>query len=169
MHSRLRWVARLHRYNIENQIDAIAKALSFPSAPILEKLNCLIFYQNAKSKKKGYDSLALAEKIGHECQGFAESGDRKSSYGTSFQHYRLDMLAQLLRESDRDMIYAGAETFVNISWGIPRNLLVLFKNVYEWLFSRAKGFYCHADIARGTERRSARGRELVLSRFTDDW
>lgn len=116
----------------ENQIDAIAKALSFPSTPILEKLNCLIFYQNAKSKKKGYDSLALAEKIRHECQSFAESGDRKSSYGTSFQHYRLDMLAQLLRESDRDMIYAGAETFVNISWGIPRNLLVLFKNVFEW-------------------------------------
>jgi hypothetical protein len=128
----------------EMQIDEIVKTLAYPSIPILEKLNCLIFYQNAKpgkSSKNGNDSLSLAKKIKEDCESYVANEDRKSNYGTSFQHYRLDMLAQLLRESDRSMVYAGAETFIAISWGIPRNLLVLFKNVYEWaVFKGEKPF-----------------------------
>lgn len=72
------------------QIEEIVQTLSFPEAPILEKLNCFIFYQKGR---KVDDSLGVARTIRSECEEFLQSLDRKSKYGTSFQHYRLDMLA----------------------------------------------------------------------------
>jgi hypothetical protein len=111
-----------------SEVNQIVDALALPNIPLLEKLNCFVFYQRCRSE----DPIAAAKAIRAECQAFVRHQDRRTPYGGSYQHYRLDMLAQLLRECERDLVYAGADTFVEISWGVPRNLLVLFKNIYAW-------------------------------------
>lgn len=112
-----------------SDVEKVIHKLSFPDFPILEKMNIFILYQKWKS---GSDLLITADSIRDSCKHFAKSQDSNSEYGRKYQHFRLDLLAQLLRECDQKQVYTGANTFIDMSWGIPRNLLVLFKNIFSW-------------------------------------
>jgi hypothetical protein len=98
--------------------------------PLLRKLNVLIF---CKKLKKTSNPLTLAIQISNAGQEFAQASDtQKCFYKTAYGHYAVDLFAQLCRESKKmGTFYAGFETFVKMSSGNPRNLLICLGRLYE--------------------------------------
>lgn len=98
---------------------------------LLQKLNLLIF---CKKYKKKSTNIILAKKIRADSFCFIESnGAGQGSYKTAYGHYASDLFAQLCRESRNELgvPYAGFDTFVKMSSGNPRNLLVVLGKAYE--------------------------------------
>jgi hypothetical protein len=107
--------------------------------PLLEKLNAFLLFKHWGR----LDALIVAsEDIARISLAFSD-GRREEcvSYAQSFDHFGSDMLAQLLRECGKKNVYAGLDTLVHLSQGIPRNLLGILKNIYRnALFSGERPF-----------------------------
>jgi hypothetical protein len=67
-----------------------------------------------------------------------------------------DMLAQLLRECDRKQQYLGFETFVEMSEGLPRNLLVILKSIVNWATFNGEQPFVGGRISIDSQREGAR-------------
>ena len=61
-----------------------------------------------------------------------EKANKKTQYHDKLLHWKYDLLAQLRRECDQKQQYAGFDTFIELSWGNPRHLLILLKHVLSW-------------------------------------
>jgi hypothetical protein len=114
------------------QTKEIADLLTAGGIPlILQKLNILRF---CKKYKKKSSNLALAKKIHTEAIDYlqADKGGR-TSYATAYGHWASDLFAQLCRESKKaeGVPYAGFDSFVKMSCGNPRNLLIILGRAYE--------------------------------------
>ncbi len=110
-------------------IDTIIDLLSCPKFPLLEKLNCFILYQQWSSR---YNLLKSAENIRIDCQTHLREENTGTKYYDKLLHWKYDLLAQLRRECRRKQQYAGFDTFIELSWGNPRHLLILLKHVMAW-------------------------------------
>lgn len=129
--------------------------------PLLQRLNVLLFCKKFRSKTK---ANAIAKKIREECLAYIDrKGVSRSSYATAVGHWKLDLFAQLCRESKRKdaaVPYAGFETFVALSAHNPRNLLVLLGKVYEVAsfkeFDMARGAKLPVDIQTEAAAEAAR-------------
>ncbi|HWV32430.1 MAG TPA: hypothetical protein VN038_22365, partial [Dyadobacter sp.] len=114
-----------------NDVKSITETLTEGVPLILRKLNALRFckqYSNAKSP------LRVAQKIKDECLVFMQGRSLKSSYANAYGHYKNDLFAQLCRDSKKargGVPYAGFETFITMSSGNPRNLLIILGKAYE--------------------------------------
>ena len=109
----------------------ITVALTKDIPLLLQKLNLLIFCKKYKNKST---NITLAKKIRSDSLCFIESnGAGQGSYKTAYGHYASDMFAQLCSESKNELgvPYAGFDTFVKMSSGNPRNLLVILGKAYE--------------------------------------
>lgn len=47
-------------------------------------------------------------------------------------HFQTDLFAQLLRECNLKQRYLGMSDFIDMSAGLPRNLLTILKHIYHW-------------------------------------
>jgi hypothetical protein len=110
-------------------ITAILSNLAVPSHPLLEKLNILLFYQDWYSNK---DLLRSSKIISNDCKLFLLQKTGASTYNTALGHYKNDLFSQLLRQFNQKQRYLGIESFILMSSGIPRNLLVLLKHIVAW-------------------------------------
>lgn len=112
-----------------DSIDAIINNVRRRDHPLLEKLNVFSLYK----KWTRLDHLVeISKKIGESSNKFLEGRrDECLEYAQTFDHFGSDMLAQLLRECGKKNIYAGFDTFIHLSQGIPRNLLGILKNIYR--------------------------------------
>lgn len=108
----------------------IVKLLESPEYPLLEKVNIYLLYKDWSAADKLIDQ---AQKISASARKFLEGGRKKSeSYFQALDHFKSDFLAQLYRDCDKHrVVYAGFETLVHLSQGIPRNLLGLLKQIYR--------------------------------------
>lgn len=98
---------------------------------LLQRLNILLF---CKKHGKKLGGPTLAERIRNDSFSFMESGGSvPPSYKTAYNHYAADLFAQLCRKSERSLgvPYAGFDTFVKMSSGNPRNLLIVLGKAYE--------------------------------------
>jgi len=123
----------------EEVIDRIIKNICRPDHPLLEKLNVFLLFKCWGR----LDSLLFeSENIAKNSIAFSEGRKEDClTYAQAFDHFGSDMLAQLLREYGRKSVYAGLDTLVHLSQGIPRNLLGILKNIYRnALFSGEKPF-----------------------------
>jgi len=124
-----------------NEMAQIVLDLRVSIAPLLEKLNIFMFYQDwfrgkplvfsAKEIRKGCAAFIANEPAGHR---------HKRLYG----HFSLDLLAQMYRDFKLSPtpMYSGFDAFVKMSAGVPRNLLVILRNVYKWSsFNGERPFY----------------------------
>lgn len=98
---------------------------------LLQRLNVLLFckkYRKAGTALVTAQRLHDAAKVLVACQGAGSRG----SYATAYQHYSKDLFAQVCRESKiGSPVYAGFETFVKMSSGNPRNLLIVLGRMHE--------------------------------------
>ena len=96
--------------------------------PLLEKLNILLLYQ---AWAKGDELSKAAHKIRDWSKDFQEDPASAPKYRQTLSHYKMDLLAQLYRDSRQRPVYAGLSTFIQMSQGVPRNLLGILKHVFE--------------------------------------
>jgi hypothetical protein len=108
--------------------DRIVQALRAPEDPVLEKLNVLLLYQRWNA---GKDLGEEAVEIQSLCRADAE-GRPGSYYRQKLSHHGNDMYAQLLRQYRRQQRYLGLDAFISMAGGLPRNLLIILKNVFRW-------------------------------------
>ena len=121
----------IEKYTTEKRIDEVISNLIVPNFPLLEKINIYIFYQNFL--KKGLDLVEFSEKIKCDASLFISTNGKNNSkkYYQCYQHFNNDMLAQLYREYERNIPYAGLATVIHLSQGAPRNTLSILKNIYR--------------------------------------
>ena len=110
-------------------IGTVIKNLSCYEFPLLEKLNCFILYQDWNSNRNVLES---SMSIQQGCQSYISTRATGSQYHDKLLHWKADLLAQLRRECDQKQRYVGFDTFVDLSWGNPRHLLILLKHVLSW-------------------------------------
>ena len=111
-------------------IDFILRQIEKSEFPLLEKVNILLFHQ---AWFRGEDLKRRATQIGAECRGFVMRPRRAGKYQRAVQHYESDLLAQLFRdERKRQSLHYGMKTFIRMSEGLPRSLLNLLKQIFDW-------------------------------------
>lgn len=121
----------------EHNIDEIIESLSLPAFPFVEKLNIFLFYRRWSKKQ---DLLAGAREIGALGTRYA-AGEESSDHDKANSHFGADLYAQLLRQCDQSQRYLGLSTFIEMSNGFPRHLLVTLKNIVNWsLFEGGEPF-----------------------------
>ena len=113
-----------------NDIDIIINNLQYPSLPLIEKVNIFLFYKAWSSNKNSL--VEESRNISNDCDKYLKDQNDSKKYKSNVDHFKADLLSQLLRECNRDQKYYGLSTFIEMSWGVPRNLLVLLKNIYAW-------------------------------------
>jgi hypothetical protein len=114
-------------------VDAIIESLRVKDYPLLEKANLHIFYRDWGNIS---DLYTLAKKIGIDANNFLKDGKTAApNYFQIFDHFKSDFLAQLYRACGKGRgVYAGLDTLIDLSQGIPRNLLSLLKHIYRRSF-----------------------------------
>ncbi|MBK6741353.1 MAG: hypothetical protein IPG64_27580 [Haliea sp.] len=97
---------------------------------MLEKLNILTFYQKWYSS---HELVAAAKEIQAACREFVKTESKPQKYAQRLSHFKSDLLAQLYREcAGKRPVYAGFDTFIEMSQGVPRYLLTTLKNIFKW-------------------------------------
>ena len=110
-------------------IEKTLQLLRYPKFPLLEKANIFFFYQEWRSK---HDLLEAAHKISDECGRYVAGTSKGGRYKEGLLHWKADLLAQLYRDTDQPQRYIGLSTFVEISSGLPRILLIVLKHIFAW-------------------------------------
>lgn len=114
----------------EEDVENVINKLRYPETPLMEKVNILLFYKRWNLFKE--DLNEVANEISSDCKKYVEDNDTSTMHDSEISHFKSDLLAQLLRECGRDQKYWGLDTFIEMSWGLPRNLFVLLKNIFAW-------------------------------------
>ncbi|MDP4073932.1 hypothetical protein [Acidovorax sp. A1169] len=113
----------------KHPLYGVVKALTQRFPTILAKLNILIF---AKRYKIGTNPIILSAEVAKEARAYLRHS-KGGAYANAYGHYKGDLFAQICRESKQDggVPYAGWDTFVDMSSGNPRNLLVVLGGAYS--------------------------------------
>lgn len=114
--------------NLGKHADDITKILTNELPILLQKLNLLQFCK--KYKRKSSQNIILAQAIRSTSLEFMHE-NKKGGYKTAYGHWANDLFAQLCRAAGGGVPYAGFDTFVKMSSGNPRNLLVILGRAYE--------------------------------------
>src|ERR1035437_850794 len=112
----------------ERDVEQVIRLLAKPGYPLIEKTNTFRLYQLWRTS---CDLIETARSISEQSETVLTDG-RAEDYESVLQHYKLDMLAQLLRDCGQKQRYVGLETFIEMSEGLPRNLLIILKLVFKW-------------------------------------
>ena len=137
------------RQQRRSQTDEIISLLQCERFPFLEKVNTYLFY---KGWCDGRPLIEVARRTRDECNAYLVAPMSRAAYKETVAHFKYDLLAQLLRECGQPLHYYGIDTFVDMSWGLPRALLVILKHVYDWaVFSGEKPFR-HGPISLKAQR-----------------
>jgi len=110
--------------------NEILELLSVPEHPFLEKTNIFLLYRRFYRYKTNLHDLSV--KIAGESAAF-QKGDRNGSadYIQVIDHFGSDILAQMYRDCRKDLPYAGLSVLIDLSQGIPRNLLSILAHIYR--------------------------------------
>ncbi|MDE2933836.1 MAG: hypothetical protein OXS47_08205 [Chloroflexota bacterium] len=110
-------------------VDSIVDAVAVPSRPLVEKANVLLLYQ---AWARGRDVVEAAAELSNRPADASAERSVNRAYRRVMDHYVTDLQAQLYRDLRMPPVYAGMREFITMSDGLPRNLLVILKNIYQW-------------------------------------
>lgn len=111
------------------EIGRIVSILQCSEHPLAEKLNCFLFY---RAWDKGHDLADAAKAIGDNCARYVSGQAADKDYTDTLAHFKSDLLAQLYRDCGRRYTNLGIDSFVGMSEGLPRNLLIILKLIFKW-------------------------------------
>lgn len=108
--------------------EEIASILTIGLPIMLQKLNILLFVKQFNSEPQPEE---LAKKL-VESAKMHLNGCRDDQYARAYGHWSYDLFAQVCRESNnfRSIPYAGWDTFVKMSSGNLRSLLIILGRIY---------------------------------------
>ena len=140
-----------------DEVALLVDRLRVPTIPLLEKVNLLVLFQ---AWAGNLDLRVKAVEVERMCADFKDGRSSESDYARVFSHFSSDMLAQLLRQTGRDQEYVGFDSFIHMSMGLPRNLLICLKHIYHWsLFNSERPFQ------KGVVSLDSQKQGVELSRF----
>lgn len=144
--------------------DQIVELLVQDLPLILQKLNILLFCKRYKGKAA---ALRLAHQIREQSSDYLNRAS-KGSYATAYGHYKQDLFAQLCRESKKsgEVPYAGFDSFVDMSCGNPRNLLIVLGQIFDVAAFKGITFFNGPAIPVQVQTQAAR--ETASFMFDDD-
>jgi len=145
----------------QDDIHFIVSAVSVPSRPLLEKVNAFLLYRAWYRGLDLIDAACQLTRHGMEA-GRSETVSPNDKQKSVLQHFGTDIGAQLYRDAKMPVYYAGMGEFITMSDGLPRNLLVMLKNIWRWA-----RFYGEKPFAPGHKFSLACQRRGVLE--TADW
>lgn len=123
---------KLKKANVSDAVvDKVVAGLAVHDHPFLEKFNTFLFSRRLKSAASSLESLA--KDIGKECAAFrsGKKSAESSRYREVLSHFGSDVLAQMFRQTKQREPYAGLDILVELSQGIPRNLLGILAHIYR--------------------------------------
>jgi hypothetical protein len=112
----------------DTSIDELIETVSFPEYPVVEKLCILHLFQ----KWFRSANIADAARFVRENATGKLSGEKNKKFDEFVDKHKADMIAQWLRENSQKQIYAGLESFIPMSEGLPRALITILKHIYDW-------------------------------------
>jgi hypothetical protein len=136
----------------ESEIKEVIANLRLPNFPILEKANIFRLYQNWRSSGNLVES---SKEIRKQANAFLD-GDGSGDYANMFEKRKGDLLAQLLRDCDQKQQYLGIDTFIDMSSGLPRNLLVILKSIFNWASFNGEDPFRGGKVSAASQREGVR-------------
>lgn len=127
----------------DEDITEIVTNLSFSEHPLLEKVNSFLLYR-AWYKKK--DLLRASESIHGECCEYLKTPSPSNRVQLALAYFKSDLIAQVLRECKQRHFYLGFETFVEMSDGLPRYLLIILQHIYKWAVFNDERPFTHGSV-----------------------
>lgn len=136
----------------EKDIDTAVKAVSIRDFPLVEKANILLLYQKWAA---GGDLVAASEQICAEAKVFlsAAKGPNQTRVKQTLDHYSNDLGAQLLRDCHEKATYAGIDSFIEMSEGLPRTLITILKNTYDWSVFNGESPFQRGRVSLASQRK----------------
>lgn len=114
----------------KKEIAQIIDNLTFED-PLLERTNVFIFYREWKnSKNASLIDLSLTIKL--DCKKYYEEKDIETEHHKILDKYKNDIRDQLCRDLGLPIYYLGLDSYIKMSCGIPRHLLIILKHIYRW-------------------------------------
>ena len=115
----------------DKDIDFIVNAVRVPSRPLLEKANILLIYRAWAAGNRLVETAqeVFAAQPANDSHGVVRPNKVQQSV---LDYYASDLKAQLCLAAHSHPCYAGLNQFIAMSDGLPRNLLVILKNIYRW-------------------------------------
>jgi hypothetical protein len=142
-----------------NELAKLRADVSLVDYPVLEKINILLLYQ-AMFRRESLPEVG--QRISIDCRAFLANPKRASRYQRAVQHYASDMIAQLFREAGkRQGLYYGLPSFARMAEGLPRSLIVLLKQIFDWSIYDCEG----ATISSVSRKDQERGVEEAAEWF----
>ena len=110
------------------EINELVETVRFPESPVIEKLCILHIFQKWFRSANVADAAHFVRQ-----QALAKlSGVKNKKFDEFVDKHKSDMIAQWLRENSQKQVYAGLESFIPMSEGLPRALITILKHVYDW-------------------------------------
>ena len=146
-------------------IDSVLAPLTCSDYPLLEKVNIFLLHKEWSDRNNLRDA---AQGIARDCQQYLHAKvDRKTRYSRALEHFKVDLVAQMLRECGQKQRYVGIETFIAMSVGLPRNLLILLKSVFAWAVYNGETPFIHSDAPISIDSQQAGVTEAADWFFSD--
>ncbi len=135
----------------EEDINDILYYLSYPEYPIIEKTNILLFY---KAWYAGKNLKNEAKAIFENCIEHKDEVSEFNPHKSILDHHRSDLLSQLYRECGKKQKYIGLDVFILMSSGLPRNMLIILKHIFQWsLYNGEQPFRDQRKITMQSQRK----------------
>ncbi len=143
------YLTRLRRQLLRNlgaagithsDVEPIVDATRVASRPLLEKVNVFLIY---RAWARGSNLVVKAREMidARSSPDLVGVVGSNSAQHAILHHFVTDMKAQLWHDMRLPQTYTGIDEFITMSDGLPRNLLVILKNVHRWaLFNREQPF-----------------------------
>jgi hypothetical protein len=136
------WIERVYTElcNAGREVEArrLLPEVRFPESPLHEKFAVLLAY---RSWADGEPLVEVAASNRMKIEQLSAGILKRGKLATAYKHNRADLYAQLLAELRLPQEYYGFQHFVRMSGYLPRNLLVVLKQVTRWsLFLAEKPF-----------------------------
>jgi hypothetical protein len=114
----------------QSTIDEVVRLLGLTERRFLEKAAAFYFRKNWPNNS--VDALSLAARAGSQARALS-NGDRSAGADLAriISYFGSDILAQLHRDHQQRVPYAGFRTIIGLSQGITRNLLVDLKHIFR--------------------------------------
>jgi hypothetical protein len=103
--------------------------LRYAQSPLHEKFALLLFYR-AWANNERLDHAAKECRL--RIDRLLNGKDKTGKLATTYKHYRHDLYSQIRNDFGEPQEYFGIEDFVRMSGYLPRNLLVVLKQVTRW-------------------------------------
>jgi hypothetical protein len=127
------WIGNLEQQLLGSgllvDVPALLAQVQFPDSPLHEKFAIFLLY---RAWADGKDLLAASRSNRAAVEQLMARAEKIGKMATTYKHYRHDLYAQLLADLGMPQEYFGFEEFVRMSGFLPRNLLVVLKQITRW-------------------------------------